>query len=220
MTKAEQDALIAYIDNTAGLVPTEINTQTGIMGEVIGRMPAGPDRTTLANVHAAINAANLKIGDRIGERKGMLNKLRDMILAIAVEPVEPPGPGAPPAGVIPVNAVGTINGGIELRDADGKGLSPLHGNYGCNMTHGSWYVIRAEDDASVASMSSDGGYVAIKVVDVPEDPAPDIMNGGNGGTSHIGEVRPVKKGQYVCMKIGPGGYSSTRAALFSLKTYG
>lgn len=219
MTKAEQDALIAYIDNTAGLVPTEINTQTGIMGEVIGRMPAGPDRTTLANVHAALNAANLKIGDRIGESKGMLNTLRAMILAIAVEPVEPPAPpSGPPAGVLPVDQAAGVDGGIRLTH-DGKGMSPQNANYGCTMVHGAWYYIQADEDASVASMSSDGGYVALKVTDTPIDPAPEIMDGGKGGTSHIAEQRPVKAGQYVCMRIGPGGYSTARGALFSLKKY-
>lgn len=214
---------VDYID-VVGAVPSTINAAHGLAAEKADQTPE-PLRTVILDQIKIAEDANQRIGTKTGlleTLRSAINKIVEQVKALPVdaEPVEPPAPppSGPAPGAIAVNAVGTINGGIELRDKDGKGLSAQNGNYGCNMTHGSWYTIKAETDASVASMSSGGGAVALSVTDTPTDPAPQIMD-GIGSMMEVAEERPVKAGQYVNMRIGRGGYSTTRSALFSLKQY-
>jgi hypothetical protein len=133
------------------------------------------------------------------------------------------GGGAPPPtpapGTTAMRGTPGANGGVQLKTND-KGLD-VHvngGNYGYNLSHNMWAYFQADADGDVASMSSDGGQVALSVTDSPADPAPKIMD-GVGCVPNVAESRPYKKGQFVNMKIGKGGYSTTRAAMFSVIKY-
>ncbi len=95
-TKAEVDAIVAYIDNTAGPVPSIISDNLALLEPLIVGNALG---------HAAwknILAANLKIGTSPGEeltKPGVLVWLRQKVLALTVDAetppvVTPPGPSA------------------------------------------------------------------------------------------------------------------------------
>lgn len=157
MTKSERDAIVAYIDQQAGPVPSLISDQLAIMDEVVGRMPTGEDRDKLRAVFQAILEANLQLGTSPGEEltnPGVILWLRQRVLALPVDEETPPvvTPG-PPAGTIHVTPNGTV---LPPLDPDGRNRSFL-------ATPGTIYVAALTGPADRVSDSADGGMVNLGV---------------------------------------------------------
>lgn len=101
------------------------------------------------------------------------------------------------------------NGGSDLGTVEVNS-----GNHGAVIPRGDqWQYFVGDKDGDVASMSCDGVKIAFAISDTPADPGTPY----NGNTA---EQRPYKKGQFVCFRLGEGGYAPERAALFSILKYG
>jgi hypothetical protein len=100
------------------------------------------------------------------------------------------------------------NGGFDLGTVKVNG-----GHFGAVIPTGDqWQYFVGDKDGDVASMSCDGVKIAFAISGSPADPGTPY----NGNTA---EQRPYKKGQFVCFRLGEGGYAAERAALFSIHKY-
>lgn len=155
MNKTERDGLVQYIDQVGGPVPSRINELTGMLGDAIGRVGDPVLRDELTRIHAALNDANLKIGDKLGETKGLLNQLRMKVLAFKVDDDAPTGgldpvtPAGPPAGPIAVTPSGTD---LPPLEPDGRNRTFL-------ATPGTIYNATLAGPADRLGVSGDNGAI-------------------------------------------------------------
>lgn len=156
----QADALIRYIDDEGGPVPTAINEQTGKLGTIAGAMKGTKLGEDLTAIQLAINAANEKIGEKkIGGREGVLMRTRDFVVAaraiIAACPVDAE-PGPTPPGPTPVEPGPGGSVGV-VRKSGFDPMNPRSGPVKWKAFAGVIYSVTAGDAGTLSWTAGSGG---------------------------------------------------------------
>jgi hypothetical protein len=198
MKKSEQDAMVAYIDKVGGPVPGLVNEQTGRLGTLADLVRNGVKQDNLAladelvDIQTKINDANLKIGDKLGEKKGLLNMLRAQVLGFSVEDdtvVTPPSTGT-----------GTkVTPGADGGLPDYVPGTGTHTFIGFPNTPYWFRCVNGGRNVSFQAGAAANEWCSIAVSDKPGK-QPAIADGK--GTVNVSFI---KAGEYVCMMTTTGG---------------
>jgi hypothetical protein len=207
VSEAKLHELNMIVGNQGGVIPTQVSNALAAMQAAVA---AGDTAEAKKQFYVAVEANQLNGFAWSNVQNWHDDVKRSGSDGTGTSPTDPGGvPGATiPPGVTECTPSAGVNGGSNLGTIKVNG-----GNYGAIVPTGDmWSYFTADRDGDVASMSCDGVKISFGVSDTPTDPGTPY----NGNTA---EFRPYKAGQFVCFRLGEGGYAPSRCALFSILKY-